>query len=76
MKRLKQPKLSNAAMKLHGLYHPGAIPHELGLHMGSVYRDDWCGIYKVQRCNGTPDIRLKAPCQGIGTERSTTHDYD
>jgi hypothetical protein len=64
MKRLKQPKLPNAAMKRHCLYHPGAIPRELGLHMGSVYRDDWCGIYKVQRCNGTTDIRLKATMPG------------
>lgn len=53
------PQLPNYVRKLRYLHRIGALPREVGLHMVEVYHDDWCGIYKDQRCQCDPDIRLK-----------------
>ena len=46
--------------KLLYLQRIGALPREMGLHLVTVYHDDWCGIYQGKPCNCDPDIRLKA----------------
>ena len=60
-KTLPQP---NYVRKLHYLYRIGALPRDVGVHQVTIYHDDWCGIYQDRRCNGDPDIKLKATVPG------------
>jgi hypothetical protein len=46
--------------KLHQMWASGALPREAGLHMVTIYHDDWCGIFAGTRCNCDPDITLSA----------------
>lgn len=65
---MKQRKRAqpNYVRKLKYLHTIGAIPQEAGLHLVTVYHDDWCGIYAAppQRCTCDPDIRLRATLPG------------
>jgi hypothetical protein len=56
--RSPQTPHHNYVRKLHYLWRIGAIPRTVGLHQVRVYHDNWCGIYKDQRCDCNPDIRL------------------
>ena len=64
MKRPKQPQQPNYVRKLHYLYRIGVIPQTVGLHLVSVFHDDWCRSFQGTRCNCDPDIRLKATVPG------------
>ena len=54
----------NYVRKLHYLWRVGAIPREGGLHLLTVWHDDWCGVYNGQLCNCDPDSTLKATVPG------------
>jgi hypothetical protein len=61
MKPTKPPKPApqhNYVRKIEYLWRTGAIPREGGLHLLTVWHDDWCGVYQGKRCNCNPDIRL------------------
>ena len=57
---MKRPKTRqhNYVRKLHYLVQSGVIPRTAGLHHITVYHDDWCGIYRRQRCNCDPELRI------------------
>ena len=40
-----QPPLPNYVRKLAYLHRIGAIPREVGLHLVTIYHDDWCAVY-------------------------------
>ena len=63
MKKRTVPQ-PNYVRKLRYLYRIGAIPASVGVHMVSIYHDDWCGIYQNKPCNCDPDIKLKASVPG------------
>ena len=60
MKRQKQKShMHNYMRKLKYLTRVGALPSSTGLHMIDILHDRWCGIYRQQRCNCDPTIKLK-----------------
>ena len=63
---MKKPKIPqpNYVRKLQYLYRTGAIPSTVGVHMVSIYHDEWCGVFKDKRCNCNPDIKLKGTVPG------------
>ena len=63
---MKQRKIAqpNYVRKLHYLYRIRALPKDIGLHLVTVYHDDWCGIYHEKRCDCNPDIKLRASMTG------------
>jgi hypothetical protein len=64
MKHSKPPKQPNYAQKLQYRWRIGALPRAVGLHMVTIWHDDWCGIYQGKACNCDPDITLKATLPG------------
>ena len=54
----------NYLRKIAFMAKTGALPRDVGFHQVSVYHDDWCGVWKQQRCNCDPDVRLKYSVPG------------
>jgi hypothetical protein len=54
--------------KMHSLWQIHALPRDVGLHMGSISHDDWCGVFEDKRCDCDPEIRLKATVPGCLNE--------
>lgn len=49
----------NYVSRLRRLVAEGKLPHGVGLHQVNVLHDDWCAIFKGERCNCDPDIQLE-----------------
>ena len=73
MKKCRVPQ-PNYVRKLHYLYRIGAIPRSVGVHMITVFHDDWCAIYQDRRCNCDPDITLKATVRHWFRVMSDSHE--
>jgi hypothetical protein len=57
---MHDPRQHNYGIKLLKLYAEGKLP-TCGLHVLDICHDAWCGLYRGQRCNCDPDIRLRRP---------------
>lgn len=44
--------------KLTRLQAAGGLPVGVGVHQLDIRHDSWCRLYKGQRCNCDPDLRL------------------
>ena len=54
----------NYVTRIHQMWQTGALPPEAGVHLVTIYHDDWCGMYQQTRYNCDPDIRLKVTVPG------------
>ena len=56
----------NFVRKILEMQDAGAFPKAIGVHLVTVYHDDWCGIYQQppRVCDCDPDIRLKVTVPG------------
>jgi hypothetical protein len=60
MKRAKsKPQMHNYLRKLRYMVKIGAIPSDAGAHLIDILHDRECGIYRRQRCDCNPTIKLK-----------------
>jgi hypothetical protein len=62
MSRNKHPKrLGNHVRKICYLQRVGALPRDAGVHQLDVAHDGWCQHLQGQRCNCTPELRVRWP---------------
>jgi hypothetical protein len=57
MSRLMNVLEHNYLIKIRQMWDTGALPREAGYHQLTVSHDDWCGIFRGQRCHCEPDIQ-------------------
>ena len=65
MKQMKKIPQPNYVRKLHDLWHIGALPRDVGVHLIDIHHDAWCAMWQGKRCNGDPEITLKATVPGV-----------